>query len=233
MSEHSLDSAEGQKWIPWFRRIFDEGLGLPAERPAQFVVELASGRADALSGRFLSVSDDLNALLGEIALIEKDNLYSLRARRLGDTDANRSIASDPPQIDRSKIITLRIDRTIAAPRDRVFRAWTDSKSIKEWFAYQASVHWSVDPTVEAKVGGRYRWGVISNDNENEAFNFHGKYRELGYPEKLVFTWESLPSPRSGGARQDDRGHRVSRFRTRNGSGSNTNGFAERRRTECA
>ena len=32
MSEHSLTSPEGQRWIPWFRRIFDEGLDLPAKR---------------------------------------------------------------------------------------------------------------------------------------------------------------------------------------------------------
>jgi uncharacterized protein YndB with AHSA1/START domain len=196
MSEHSLYSAEGQKWIPWFRRIFDVGRDLPAERAAQFVVELASGRADALSGRFLSVSDDLNALLGEIALIEKDNLYSLRARKLGDTDANRSIASDPPQIDGSKNITLRIDRTISAPRDRVFRAWTDPESVKQWFVYHADVRWEANPIVDAKVGGHFSWAVVSKVNEREAFRFHGAYRQLSSLDKLAFTWEweSLPIP---------------------------------------
>src|SRR5689334_21583422 len=34
MSEYSLNSEEGQKWIPWFRRIFDEGLNVPPERAA-------------------------------------------------------------------------------------------------------------------------------------------------------------------------------------------------------
>jgi len=194
MSEHSLDSAEGQKWIPWFRRIFDEGLDLTAERAARFVVELASGRADALSGRFLSVADDLDALLGEIVLIEKDNLYSLRARRLSDADANRSTTSNPPQADRSKNMTLRNNRTLAAPSDRVFRVWTDLGSIKQWFGYKAGVHWSAEPTVDAKVGGDFRWSVVSNDSEKERFSFHGTYRELRPPEKLVFTWEweSLP-----------------------------------------
>src|SRR5436853_6858187 len=66
MAEHSLNSPEGRKWIPWFRRIFDEGLIVPAELPARIVVELASGRADALSGRFLSVSDDLDLLLADM-----------------------------------------------------------------------------------------------------------------------------------------------------------------------
>ena len=50
MAEYSLNSPEGRKWIPWFQRIFDEGLVVPAELPAEFVVKLASGRFDALSG---------------------------------------------------------------------------------------------------------------------------------------------------------------------------------------
>ena len=32
MSEHSVNSPEGRKWLPWFRRIFDEGLDSPPER---------------------------------------------------------------------------------------------------------------------------------------------------------------------------------------------------------
>jgi NAD(P)-dependent dehydrogenase (short-subunit alcohol dehydrogenase family) len=66
MSEYSLNSPEGKKWLPWFKRIFDEGLVVPAERPAALVLELASGRADSLFGRFLSIYDDLDQLL-EIA----------------------------------------------------------------------------------------------------------------------------------------------------------------------
>jgi NAD(P)-dependent dehydrogenase (short-subunit alcohol dehydrogenase family) len=63
MAEHVLTSDEGQKWLPWFRRIFDEGRDVPVERPARLAVTLASGKADALTGRYLSPSDDLDLLL--------------------------------------------------------------------------------------------------------------------------------------------------------------------------
>jgi NAD(P)-dependent dehydrogenase (short-subunit alcohol dehydrogenase family) len=82
MSEHSLNCPNGKKWIPWFARIFDEGLTVPAERVAEFAAHLASGVADALSGRFLSVTDDLEFLLKNLAEIEQENLYSLRLRKL-------------------------------------------------------------------------------------------------------------------------------------------------------
>ena len=82
MSEYSLNSADGKKWLPWFKRIFDEGLSVPAERPAALVLELASGRADSLSGRFLSIYDDLDELLKSAADLEQKNLYTLKVERL-------------------------------------------------------------------------------------------------------------------------------------------------------
>lgn len=82
MAEHSLRSLDGQKWLSWFRRIFDEGLDVPAERPSRLVLELVSGRADILSGRFLSIWDDLNSLLRNVEQIEERNLYSLRVQTL-------------------------------------------------------------------------------------------------------------------------------------------------------
>ena len=78
MSEHSLTSEEGRRWIPWFGRIFTEKLDVPMERPVRLVVDLASGRVDALSGRLLTVFDDLDALLLRAAEIEREGLYSLR-----------------------------------------------------------------------------------------------------------------------------------------------------------
>lgn len=84
MSERSLYSEEGRRWIPWFGRIFEEKLDVPIERPAQFVVDLASGRADALSGRFLTIFDNVDALLPRLQEIESENLYSLRTRKLDE-----------------------------------------------------------------------------------------------------------------------------------------------------
>jgi NAD(P)-dependent dehydrogenase (short-subunit alcohol dehydrogenase family) len=77
MAEHALNSPEGREWLPWFRRIFDQDRDIPAERPAQLAVTLASGRADRLTGRYVTPFDDLDAMLANIAKIEDDRLYSL------------------------------------------------------------------------------------------------------------------------------------------------------------
>jgi NAD(P)-dependent dehydrogenase (short-subunit alcohol dehydrogenase family) len=106
MAEHSLRSPDGQRWLPWFKRIFDEGLDVPAERSARLVLELASGRVDSLSGRFISIRDDLDSLLRNAKQIEEQNLYSLRVQTIDGSgvgsalsaihaDAERPIGSEP------------------------------------------------------------------------------------------------------------------------------------------
>lgn len=63
-----------------FRRLLDEGDNLPPERAGEMVVFLASGQADALSGRFLGARDDERALVARAEEIRARDLYMLRQR---------------------------------------------------------------------------------------------------------------------------------------------------------
>jgi NAD(P)-dependent dehydrogenase (short-subunit alcohol dehydrogenase family) len=78
MASYSLESAEGKKWLPWFSQLFEQKVNVPPERAANLVLDLASGKADALTGRMLSIFDDLELLLKNGAEIERQNLYSLK-----------------------------------------------------------------------------------------------------------------------------------------------------------
>jgi len=82
MSEHLLESEAGKKWLPWFRKLFDKGRDVPAEKAADLVVQLAAGRADALSGRLIGVADDLANMLEQTEEIKKRSLYTLRVNKL-------------------------------------------------------------------------------------------------------------------------------------------------------
>jgi NAD(P)-dependent dehydrogenase (short-subunit alcohol dehydrogenase family) len=82
MAEHSLNSPEGKTWLPWFREVFDAGRDLPPERPAALLLALASGKADALSGRFVTPQDDLDRLVAAATEIETGKLYTLQVQRL-------------------------------------------------------------------------------------------------------------------------------------------------------
>ena len=63
MAEYALESEEGQRWLPWLGEIFKQGEDVPPDHAADLVVLLASGRADALSGRFFTITDDVVGLV--------------------------------------------------------------------------------------------------------------------------------------------------------------------------
>jgi hypothetical protein len=65
--------------MPWFRDIFEQGRDVPPEQAARLVTLLASGRADALSGRFFTVADDV---LGMVKRAETEGLGDSQTLRL-------------------------------------------------------------------------------------------------------------------------------------------------------
>jgi len=64
----------------WFRQEMESGREVPLARGAGLVGFLASGRADALSGCYLTVYDDVEALVDDAPSIRRDELYMLRLR---------------------------------------------------------------------------------------------------------------------------------------------------------
>ena len=69
MNDYVHDSPEVAKSAPQvqqrFGTVYAQELDTPVERPVHLVLRLAAGDADALSGRYISVEDDLDALLKE------------------------------------------------------------------------------------------------------------------------------------------------------------------------
>ena len=102
MAEQGLNSPEAREWIPWFRRIFDERIDVPPERPANLVLSLASGQFDALSGLYLSVFDDLRAIAGEIERVRSEQLHSMRVRPLAVSPVPSTVASIREEAERGK-----------------------------------------------------------------------------------------------------------------------------------
>lgn len=54
MSEGVVQSEAGRRWLPWVQKVFDEGQDVTTEPAEELVLYLASGQADALSGRLFS-----------------------------------------------------------------------------------------------------------------------------------------------------------------------------------
>jgi len=193
MSEHSLTSADGMRWLPWFRRIFDEGLDVNAEVPARLATALASGRYDALSGRFLTVADDLERLLQSTGSIDREELYELRVNRL---PTSGSVSAASRTIAQAAIApsgkTLTLDWLLPLSIEDAFTAWIDADAITRWFIHAANVQWVAKPEVDPRPGGGFHFHVAGTDG---AFEFAGNYREIARYRRLEFTWrwQSLPT----------------------------------------
>jgi NAD(P)-dependent dehydrogenase (short-subunit alcohol dehydrogenase family) len=84
-----LRRADAQKYMPAFAARMraikeDPSLGTPVSLVADLCTFLASGRGDALSGRYLRVDDDWQQLARDAERIQRDDLYTLRMRTLQD-----------------------------------------------------------------------------------------------------------------------------------------------------
>ncbi len=78
MTEPLIDTPEARAWLPHYRTVFDEGRDASPDDGAALVARIARGDADALTGRFLSRLDDLDALVADAARIEAEDRLTLR-----------------------------------------------------------------------------------------------------------------------------------------------------------
>ena len=82
--------------------------------------------------------------------------------------------------------SLRITRTLAATRAKVWQAWTDRKARTRWFA-PSEQYSTVVPELDVKAGGGYRVEMRAPDGKISRVS--GRFHEVRAPERLVFTWQ--------------------------------------------
>ena len=80
--------------------------------------------------------------------------------------------------------SLTLKRRLKAPPAKVFAAWTDPEKIMRGMG--PAEFKTPQAESDARVGGRYRFVLLSPDGEKHAVG--GVYREVVANEKLVFTW---------------------------------------------
>ncbi len=74
----------------WTLNELAEGRGADPERAVELLLRLAAGHGDSLSGRHLSVHDDLDAVLARVHEVRDHDLYVLRPERLAVVTSHRS-----------------------------------------------------------------------------------------------------------------------------------------------
>ncbi len=85
-----------------------------------------------------------------------------------------------------------ITRVFDAPRERVWKAWTEAERLKQWWGPQGfKVHTC---KVDLRPGGVFLYGMTAPDGSDMWGKF--TYREIVAPQKLVFI-VSFSDPKGG------------------------------------
>ncbi len=83
---------------------------------------------------------------------------------------------------------IRTERIFLAPRERVWRAFTDPKLVAQWWGRGNKL---VIERMEVERGGHWRYVEHSTEGVH---GFEGRYREVTPPERIVqtFEWDGMP-----------------------------------------
>ena len=79
---------------------------------------------------------------------------------------------------------VRIERVIDAPREAVFRAWTDPDELRRWWGPGEYVTRHAE--VDLRPGGAYL--LVIQAAEGEPMQLAGTFHEVTPPERLVYSW---------------------------------------------
>ncbi|PRZ42996.1 uncharacterized protein YndB with AHSA1/START domain [Antricoccus suffuscus] len=79
-----------------------------------------------------------------------------------------------------------ITRVFDAPREILWRAWTDPDEAAQWWHPRNVRTPRESVRIDARVGGSYEYMMIAPDGTE--FPTSGEYLEVVEPERLVFTW---------------------------------------------
>jgi uncharacterized protein YndB with AHSA1/START domain len=77
---------------------------------------------------------------------------------------------------------LVLTRTFDAPRDLVFKVWTDPQHVALWWGPQGFT--TIVHQMDVRPGGAWRYSMRAPDGNSYPFN--GQYVEVLRPERLVF-----------------------------------------------
>ncbi|HEY5052836.1 MAG TPA: SRPBCC domain-containing protein [Solirubrobacterales bacterium] len=95
---------------------------------------------------------------------------------------------------------VRLSRTIAAPPERVYRAWLDPELLRLWLAPASLSVKRVE--VEERVGGHHRTWQVGPDGDVGGFD--SELLEMVPNERLVFRWRFVGPERVADPTHDSR-----------------------------
>ena len=94
------------------------------------------------------------------------------------------MAQDTAAAKSEDTLVLEISRRLKAPREAVFRAWTDPEAFAQWMGPEGVQ--ARDVKIDLRVGGGY--SLVLDGSEGGVYPLSGVYKEIAPPERLIFTF---------------------------------------------
>ena len=88
--------------------------------------------------------------------------------------------------------TLTISRVLDAPRELVWKAWTDPTQFAKWFGPEGFRTPEDSVTIDPRPGGAFRSTMVGPDGTE--YPSDGTFREVVEPERLVAGEDAIDSP---------------------------------------
>jgi uncharacterized protein YndB with AHSA1/START domain len=98
--------------------------------------------------------------------------------------------AEPPTPD-SPTKGITITRVFDAPRERVWKEWTDPEPFADWFGGSDCEVPLATVSMDVRPGGSWRATMFCDAGRRE-IHWKGEYREVVEPERLVFTVSDQP-----------------------------------------
>jgi uncharacterized protein YndB with AHSA1/START domain len=86
---------------------------------------------------------------------------------------------------------LEITRVFDAPREEVWREWTEPERFADWYGGPEANCPLDDVSMDVQVGGRWELTMFFGPDRRR-IDWEGEYREVDPPERLVFTVTDQP-----------------------------------------
>jgi uncharacterized protein YndB with AHSA1/START domain len=99
--------------------------------------------------------------------------------------------TEPPPAEDSFRVGIAITRVLDAAVERVWREWTDPQAFADWFGgLDGEVPLST-VFMDVRPGGAWSLTMFAGPERRE-IHWHGEYREVIEPERLVLTFSDQP-----------------------------------------
>lgn len=85
---------------------------------------------------------------------------------------------------------IQMTRVFDAPRDLVFEAHSSAEHMKNWWGPRK--YETVSAEVDFRPGGK--WRIVHRGPDGQEYGFHGEFKEIVPPERIVWTFEFEGAP---------------------------------------